>query len=75
MAKGTTSVSIETVKVSKQKAEKPTEDMFVSGRVQIPRGFQFTDEQFIKRFAGQKLGKDINVILKEYRVWEKVNNK
>ncbi|HPH45496.1 MAG TPA: hypothetical protein PKU83_00720 [Chryseolinea sp.] len=64
------SVSVEKVTPVK----KPKETMFVSGNVQIPVEFSFTKEEFVNRFRGQKLSKDINKLYDEYAAWH-VKNK
>lgn len=53
--------------------KKPKELMFVSGNVQIPVEFYFTKEEFVERFRGQKLGKDINKLYDEYAAWHAKN--
>jgi hypothetical protein len=64
-------VSVEKVSPS---GKKPKELMFVSGNIQIPVEFSFTKEEFVNRFRGQKLSKDINKLYDEYAAWH-VKNK
>lgn len=63
-------VSVEKVSPS---GKKPKELMFVSGPVVIPVEFSFTKEEFVNRFRGQKVGKDINKLYDEYAAWHAKN--
>lgn len=71
---GKTSVEVTTVQPKKGDSEKPKAAMFISGPLQIPSSFSFTKEEFIKKFAGKKLGgKDINDVYEDYQAWCKKN--
>lgn len=66
-------VKVTTAKPSKED-KKPKETMFVSGPIQIPAEFDFSNEEdFMARFKGQKTGKDVRLVYADYIEWRKKN--